>query len=162
MLNLFESITAEIETKQGKHNLIISEIYRVPNTNERQSIMYYENMISTLCHTKADILIGTDQNFDLMKTDTSTNVSDLLNVFFTAGVVPVIKQPTRITHTSSTLIDNLYVKYDKYENIDSRILLSDISDHFPIITCMGNKVNMKKREPLVFSHRTIGPAQLIQ
>ena len=77
----FESITAEIETKQGKHNLIISEIYRVPNTNERQSIMYYENMISTLCHTKADILIGTDQNFDLMKTDTSTNVSDLLNVF---------------------------------------------------------------------------------
>ena len=92
----FESITAEIETKQGKHNLIISEIYRLPNTNERQSIMYYENMISTLCHTKADILIGTDQNFDSMKTDTSTNVSDLLNVFFTAGVVPVIKQPTRI------------------------------------------------------------------
>ena len=118
---------------------MISEIYRVPNTNETQSIMYYENMITTLCHTKADIL--TDQNFDLMKTDTNTNVSDLLNVFFTAGVIPVIKQPTRITHTSSTLIDNLFVKYEKYENIDSPILLSDISDHFPIITCMGNKTS---------------------
>ena len=38
--------------------------------------------------------------------------------------------------------------------------LTYISDHFPIITCMGNKVNMKKRELLVFSNRTIGPSQI--
>ena len=29
----FESITVEIDVKQGRHNLIIAEIYRVPNTN---------------------------------------------------------------------------------------------------------------------------------
>ena len=38
----------------------------------------------------------------------------------------------------------MYVIYEKYENIDSRILLSDISDHFKIMTCMDSKVNMKK------------------
>ena len=62
--------------------------------------MYYENMITRLSNTKGDILIGTYQNFDLMKTDTNTNVSDLLNVFFTADVIHNIKQLTRITNTS--------------------------------------------------------------
>ena len=30
----FESLTVEIEDSQGKGSLIISEIYRVPNTNQ--------------------------------------------------------------------------------------------------------------------------------
>ena len=59
---------------------------------------------------------------DLMKTDTNTNMSDLLNVFFTTVV---IKPPISITHTNCTVIDNLYVKYGMI--------------NYQIMTCMGNK-----------------------
>ena len=79
----FESIAVEVETKNSKHNIIIAEIYRVPNTNERLSIERYDQMVTALGHTKCDLMIGTDQNFDYMKVDTNQNVSDLLNVFFT-------------------------------------------------------------------------------
>ena len=75
-------------------------------------------MVTALGHTKCDLMIGTDQNFDYMKVDTNQNVSDLLNVFFTQGLLPTVKRPTRITHTSSTIIDNIYVKCRGYENID--------------------------------------------
>ncbi len=101
-------------------------------------------------------MIGSDMNVDYMKVNTNKNASDLLNVFFTLGILPTVKRPTRITHTSSTAIDNLYVKCDGYENIDSRILISDISDHLPIIACMGRKVRSVGKTPLIFHHRPVG------
>ena len=103
----FESITVEIDAKQGRHNLIISEIYRVPNTNERSSIERYDEMVTGFGRTKCDIIIGSDLNFDFNKVNNNRNTSDLLDVFFTAGVLPTVKRPTRITHTSATVIDNI-------------------------------------------------------
>jgi hypothetical protein len=73
---------------------------------------------------------------------------------------PVIQRPTRVTHTSATLIDNIYVKSIDYENVDSRILTCDISDHFPIIACLGIRNNVKHKEPLTFSHRRFNADQL--
>ena len=78
----FESIDVEVKTKNSKHNIIIAEFDRVPNTNERLSIERHDQMVTALGHTKCDLMIGTDQNFDYMKVDTNQNVSDLLNVFF--------------------------------------------------------------------------------
>ena len=58
----FESITVEVDAKQCRHNLIISEIYRVPNTNERTSIERYDEMVTGFGRTKCDIIIGSDLN----------------------------------------------------------------------------------------------------
>ena len=72
-----------------------------------------------------------------MKVHTNRNVSEVLDMFFTAGVLPTVRRPTRGTHTSFTVIDNIYMKCAGYDNIDSKILMTDISDHYPIIACMG-------------------------
>ena len=91
------------------------------------------------------MLLGTDQNFDYVKVKSNVNVSELLDVFFAQGILPTITKPTRITHSSAMLIDNIYVKCDLYQYIHSLILFSDISDHFPILTCMGqNDIAEKK------------------
>ena len=149
----FESITIEVDSKQYKQNLILSEIYRVPNTNERLSIERFDQMVTSMSNTNNDILIGTDQNFDYLKVGSNKNTSDLLNIFFQAGVLPTIKRPTRITHTSSTIIDNIYMRCHGYDNIDSRIIVSSISDHFPIISCMGRAKPSCDKTPLVFTYR---------
>ena len=65
----FESITVEIDAKQGRHNLIISEIYRVPNTNVRSSIERYDEMVTGFGRTKCDIIIGSDLNFNKVNTN---------------------------------------------------------------------------------------------
>ncbi len=158
----FECVAAEIEAKHSERNLIIGEIYRVPNTPERLSIARYESVMTHFCNTNCDILVGTDQNLDYMKTDTNNNVSDLLDVFFTLGTLPSVITPTRVTPSSATLIDNIYVKCDKYENITSRTLLTDISDHFPILTGIGRCENMSKKhkQPITFMMRKLGAAEV--
>ena len=156
----YESVIVEIEPRHGTKKILVSEIYRVPNTNERETVARYENMVSKMCDTHCDLVIGTDQNMDYMKVDSNTNVSDLLDVFITNGVLPTITRPTRITHTSATLIDNMYVKSNAYENVHSRILTSDMSDHFPVIVCMGKTKRTSRKEPLVFTHRPIGSEQV--
>jgi len=72
-------------------------------------------------------------------------------------MIPTIIKPTRITHSTATLIDNIYLKSNKPQNVHSGIILSDISDHFPIYMCYGinkshtqpqkNKIKMRHLTP---------------
>ena len=103
----FESIAVEVETKNSKHNIIIAEIYRVPNTNEQLSIERYDQMVTALDHTKCDLMIGNDQTFDYVKVDTNQNVSDLLNVFFTHGLC----QQLNVQHGSHIQVPQLLTTY---------------------------------------------------
>ena len=52
---------------------------------------------------------------------------------FSLGYKPLINKPTRITAYSSTLIDNIFTNDLDYEH-KSGIVITDISDHLPIIT----------------------------
>ena len=155
----YESIAVELNSQNGGRNLIISEIYRIPNTSERESLARYDKMVCNICSTNSDVILGTDQNMDYMKINNAI-VSDLLNIFVTNGILPTITRPTRITHTSATLIDNLYVKCEHYDNLHSRILLEDMSDHFPVIMCMGKNTHHKEKKPLIFTHRPMGFEQI--
>ena len=65
----FESITIEVKTRTRQRNVIVAEIYRVPNTNELSSIERYNDMLTTMSNTSCDVIIGTDQNFDYKKVD---------------------------------------------------------------------------------------------
>lgn len=126
----FESIFVEIQSKE--HNAIIGEIYRVPNSNELVSISRYDEIVRRLQHYKHNIIIGTDQNFDYLKTDKHKNTEKLLNLFLANGILPTTTRPTRITSDTATIIDNIYLSVKCYHKITCGILLYDISDHLPI------------------------------
>ncbi|KAK2151139.1 hypothetical protein LSH36_374g00023 [Paralvinella palmiformis] len=66
----------------------------------------YDTILSKLANIQNDI-IGSDLNFDLLKTDTPFPVSNLLNLIFTNSFVPTIGRPKRITYNSTSLIDNI-------------------------------------------------------
>ena len=51
------------------------------------------------------------------------------------GCNEIIQNATRVCSTSSTLLDHFYTK-NAQNDINFRILLSDLSDHFPIITAV--------------------------
>ncbi|KAK2151928.1 hypothetical protein LSH36_345g01019 [Paralvinella palmiformis] len=57
-----------------------------------------------------DQILATDQNFDFAKINTQTNTSDLFDIFYSRNFIPTITKPTRITPSSTTIIDNIYVK----------------------------------------------------
>lgn len=148
----FESIF--IETTSGPKKTIIGEIYRIPNTNELDSLNYFETILQQLQSMNRDIIIGTDQNFDYLKVDTHSNTADLLNHFFSAGLVPCITKPTRITHTTATLIDNLYCNPMRAASFHSGIILFEFADHLPVILFSGKKAETKS-VPLSFKCRRL-------
>ena len=154
----FESIFAEINV--GNDKLIIGEIYRIPNTNELLSISRYETIIANLRTFKHDIVIGTDQNFDLLKINTHRNTLDLLDSLLSSGIIPVINKPTRITHASQTLIDNIYVKCSNKMRLSSGIFHTDISDHLPIFFYMETNKDIINKSPLKFTFRPLNETSI--
>ena len=149
----FESIFAEVRHKASNKTLLVGEIYRVPNTNAQTSIDRFDKTLLNITREKySTVIIGTDQNFDYLKLNCNNYVASLLDIFVTAGMFPTISKPTRTTNTSSTIIDNIYIKGKNVNTCFSAILYSYISDHNPILTCFGN--NMKRtRKPLTFTTR---------
>ena len=53
-------------------------------------------------------------------------------------MLPTITKPTRITHNTATLIDNMYVKLKDHSNIYSGIIQTHISDHLPVFAFVGS------------------------
>ena len=44
----------------------------------------------------------------------------------TNGIIPTIYKPTRVTHNSATLVDNIYLDANLYNNVESLIIKTHI------------------------------------
>jgi cellulose biosynthesis protein BcsQ len=149
----FESIFIDIPMNNKKFT--VGEIYRVPNTNQQLSIERYNETFKKLRNMQ-NVIIGTDQNFDLLKIDSNPSSNDLLNNALEHALIPSITKPTRITHTTATLIDNIYHKYDDKLLTNSAILVTDISDHLPVFLFVKFEVSKHDTDiPQQRKHRKI-------
>ncbi len=116
---------------------------RVPGTNEELSVQRYETITQKLSSYHGDVMIGSDLNFNYLNVENHRKTCELLDMFISSGFVPTITLPTRITHHSSTLIDNIHVKLIQPDELLSGIIISDISDHLPIFTVIGKPTGLK-------------------
>ena len=56
-------------------------------------------------------------NIDLLKFSTHDKTETFLNNMFIQGYVPTITMPTRVTHQSATLIDNIFTNKPTHEDL---------------------------------------------
>jgi potassium voltage-gated channel Eag-related subfamily H protein 8 len=145
----FEAIFIEIINK----NVVVGEVYRIPGADCRVSIQRYEEIVNKLQYENKEVILGTDQNMDLLNTSHPYTRS-LLDTFYAAGMLPTITRPTRVCHSSATLIDNIYVKSKHLDNMSSGILTLDVSDHFPVIVLIGTK-QPTKGQPVSVEYRDL-------
>ena len=75
-----------------------------------------------------------DFNADLLKSNSDINIKDFMNLTYSLGCIPLITHSTRITTTSSTLLDHVYTNNVVGEH-KSFILVEDVSDHLPVMVC---------------------------
>jgi exonuclease III len=125
----FESVFVEIPTK-NRTNYVIGEIYRVPGTNENEFLENYESIITKIRRESKKIIVGTDQNLDYLKINVHGNTKKLFELNMLNQLIPTITKPTRITHSTATLIDNIYVDAESFTSAHSYVITTDISDHF--------------------------------
>ena len=78
-----------------------------------------------------------------------------MGTFLINGLVPTITKPTRITHNSATLIDNIYISIKNKGVIKSAILCADISDHLPVFKCVGKKKRSHNNKSIFIQMRSM-------
>ena len=154
----FEQCMAEIILK--KHKLLVGSLYRAPNTDQSKFLCDYKNFIETLTNnSEYKIILGMDHNLDLLKSHIHKKTQQFLNMNLDFDLFPAITKPTRITHTSATLIDNIFLDSRLTGQTVNKILVDDISDHLPSVLILEN-LNPSKRKKIEVTSRDIRPKQI--
>ena len=125
-----ESSFIEIRRPLSK-NLIISVIYRPPNSNVNDFVQNFNSLLAKIGkENKLSYLLG-DFNLNLMNYHSHSLTGVFVDVSYANVFVPLIVRPTRLTSYSASLIDNIFANYF-CNNIVSGLFLTDVSDHLPI------------------------------
>ena len=74
-------------------------------------------------------------------------------------MIPQITQPTRITKSSATLIDNIIVSHNFCSNFIGSVLVNDMSDHLPTV-CIINSLTAMTRGTVTITSRDTRPKNL--
>ena len=139
-----------VELKTDTKNILLVSGYRPPNCNVRIFLKEYSNLIMSLKRNKHhEIIIGIDHNLDLLKVNSHSQTNEFLEINLRKSLIPCISKPTRITHKTASLIDNIMASSSAHCNHVPFILVDDISDHMPIIVKFRNQNKSMK------GHRTI-------
>jgi Endonuclease-reverse transcriptase len=116
---------------QNAQNVIIVNLYRPPDTDMTSFTDFITEYINSLNIKKKHLLIVGDFNIDLLRYNLQTPITSFLDSMLSSGLSPVITLPTRITHASASLLDNIFTNKTP-PNHFSKIIYNDISDHLPI------------------------------
>lgn len=145
MSDSIECIFIEIDKTEfnSKHNIIIGEIYRPPNTDIskfNEHICYVMQTIGN--ENKIAFLMG-DYNLNHLDINNSTPMKDFSDILNSNLFMPLITKPTRVHNNSHTLIDNIYCNsLHNNSPIVNGILMSDLSDHYSIFTIHNYQNNI--------------------
>ena len=145
-----ESMWVQLKRSAKDSTILICILYRNPSYN----YAWYDDFVHmmdlvTAANPKSDYIILGDFNIDLLKPHTSWKST--CNLF---GLQQLVQQPTRVTPTSSTLLDHIYTNnVDRVYNVH----LSDVSlsDHSPIVcTLSWRPVKRTKGEHTTIEYRS--------
>lgn len=151
---VFESLCIEVVYPCGKKTRFLS-IYRPPGnhptlsqTDQVNTFMEtLSNLIENINASSLDYFILTDSNIDLLKFNVDSKSRDLLDLMISNGFLSTITKATRFNHNSRfSLIDQIFTN-SKTDNLETGVIITDISDHF--FTFQNIKIKNKPAAPEV-------------
>jgi hypothetical protein len=137
---------------------VIGMIYRPPNQDILKFIDSMTEILQFLRQENKVLYLMGDFNINLLDIERHIQSSECLDVLYSYSLFPLITKPTRITHNTATLIDNIFLNDISLVNTISGILFTEISDHFPIFTIISNSITTSKsniRRNRILSSRNI-------
>ena len=144
-----ESIFIEIEkTVFGMEmNVVIWVIYRPPNTDINTFNDQFATVMENVKQEKKICYLMGDYNINLLNVELHGPTSDFNDIMYSNGFIPLITRPTRVTESTATLINNTFTNRlnSQHGETIQGILLTDISDHYPIFH-IDNNIKYKETD----------------
>ena len=126
-----EELWLNVKLDSKSYFVIGTSLYRHPGSN---ALVFCEKLNATLSNlnksNKKFLILG-DLNLNTTGCNQHPYANDYLNILSSKAAFPLITKPTRITSTSSTLLDHIITNITQNTLLPG-ILRSDLSDHFPI------------------------------
>ena len=138
--DMFEIISVEISVEKAK-NITVSCLYRTPGSSLDKFNDSFEVLLSKISVNKKLYLCG-DFNIDLLKWESHSGTQQFVDNLYKLGIFPLITKPSRISETSTTLIDNIFTN-DLELNYSCGLLINDISDQLPIFLFANGIIKRK-------------------
>ena len=122
-----ESMWLEVRQPKSK-SFLMSEVYRPPSSTVQWLHDFNCTIDNILLEEKECIILG-DFNFDILNDNSQSK--NWIETMDSTNFTQLVKDPTRITNVSATLIDHAFSNVpDNIVNI--HVPLYAISDHYPI------------------------------
>ena len=102
-----------------------------------------------------------DQNLNLLKANQHKGTSQFMDIMMDFDMIPTITRPTRITNTSATLINNIYISGKIQRNYESHLIVTDISDHLPSLLLL-KQTKVKDKTPIEFESRNLNDDKIMK
>ena len=159
VLDKFDGLFVELVTTKKAQNIILCILYRSPSYNSIPEFTTHLLHKIDLIHKEGkSILITGDTNIDLLKYQSYPNTTSFLDNMIVKNLIPKITKPTRVTKTSSTLIDHIFTNIENTHCI-AGTLLTNISDHYSNFISVETK-SQPKSCPQTYTYRAITPTSL--
>jgi Reverse transcriptase (RNA-dependent DNA polymerase)/Endonuclease/Exonuclease/phosphatase family len=136
---IFESVFVDIDVNHST-KITIGSIYRPgaahPTLTSGEQFSQFLDLFSNLCNelllSGRQIYMLGDFNINVLDYGVVQSCTDYIDLLFSFGFIQLVVNPTRCTPSSATLIDHV-ITNNCPSSADSVILLTKISDHFPVI-----------------------------
>ena len=130
-----EALSVEILHKSCK-NIIVTCSYRPPSGTMKTFNKYCSDLFQKT--EKKHFFLTGDLNINSLDYDSSKPVKTFFNCVFENSLLPLINKPTRITRSKQSIIDHIITNCLQLNTINTGIIQTDISDHFPIFCTVDN------------------------
>ena len=134
-----------VELKLSNSSVLLVSLYRPPNSNIPKFLEEYNQLLHWLSRKKCPVIIGCDHNLDLLKLDLHRNTEQFVDLNLDSELIPCITKPTRITKSTATLIDNVFVSNSLHDQVWPSIMLNDMSDHLPCRVIIENMYPLRNK-----------------
>ena len=122
---------AALRINLNKKKYIIFCLYRAPTADLEYFFDHLESILQSLYNPKIHFILSGDFNINLLKS--SQQKTQLVNFLKMHNVIGTVYFPTRITTTSATMIDNIFI--DRNINYSIHPHINGLSDHDAQIVC---------------------------
>ena len=156
-LDLKDIMTLEVYSigiKTKGTPVLLVTFYRPPNQPVQTSIKDLKVLFKSVKSEKRPVVVCTDHNLDLLKASTHARTQEFLEITSDSGFLFTVCKPTRITHQSATLIDNIFISKEFSENYKCWILHEDLSDHMPCLLSLP-RIEIDRKHPIEIQKRKV-------
>jgi len=106
--------------------------WRHPSPNSQAFQLAFTNLLEIIHSEKSNYVIGGEINFNFLKYQIDTHITDYVNSILSLGCISLTNKPTRFSSTQQpSLLDHIYTNIID-DNTTTGIAHYDISDHLPI------------------------------